>query len=280
MVKNILVATDGSDYSKTALEYGIYIAKRLDARLTVLHVVDIRIIESPLFGDISGSVGLLPYQEFVPVIKESLNERADSILETSRERCEKSGLNPELKKVWGIVNEAIVEEGENADWILLAQRGEYSHLSKGGLLGSTSEAVVRKSRKPVLVTPISFQEIESMGLAYDGSESADNALKIAAELCDKIRWPLSIIIITDESKQAADFSKRIEEILDPYEEIDSDIVILRGKVEQEIIKFIQEGSVELMVMGARGHSRFRELILGSTTSYVIRKSTIPILMVR
>ena len=280
MVKNILIPTDGSDYSKTALEYGIYIAKRLDAKLTVLHVVDVRVIESPLFGDISGSIGLLPYQEFLTVIEESLDERAESILNISRERCEKSGLVPELKKVKGIVDEAIVEEGKNADWIFLAQRGEHFRLSRGGLLGSASEAVVRKSEKPVLVTPVNFQEIESMGLAYDGSASADNALKIAAELSNKVRWPLSIIIITDDSDRAADFSKRIEDFLDSFEEIDCDIITLSGKVEHEIIKFIEEGSVELMVMGTHGRRRFKELLLGSTTSHVIRKSTIPVLMVR
>ena len=118
-----------------------------------------------------------------------------------------------------------------------------------------------------------------MGLAYDGSPSADNALKIAAELSDKVRWPLSIIIITDNSDQAADLSIRIEDLLDPYEEIDSDVVILSGKAEHEIIKFIKESSVELMVMGAHGNRRFEELTLGSTTSYVMRKSTVPVLIV-
>jgi nucleotide-binding universal stress UspA family protein len=33
-------------------------------------------------------------------------------------------------------------------------------------------------------------------------------------------------------------------------------------------------------MGAYGHNRLRELILGSTTSSVIRKSTIPVLLTR
>ena len=34
MFQNILLPTDGSDYSRTALQYGITIAKKLDARLT------------------------------------------------------------------------------------------------------------------------------------------------------------------------------------------------------------------------------------------------------
>jgi len=139
--------------------------------------------------------------------------------------------------------------------------------------------VVRKSGKAVLVTPVSFIEIESMGLAYDGSPPADHALKIAAELSDKARWPLTVLVVTENSKLAADLSRRVESALEDYA-IDSDIIVLGGKEEKEIIKFIEEGSVELLLMGTHGHSRVKELLLGSTTSHVIRKSRIPVLLTR
>ena len=80
MTKNILIPTDGSEYSKTALEYGIYIAKRLDARLTVL------------YGE------------------ESLDERVRSNLNRVGERCGKAGLDFQLKKVREVAGEVIVEE--------------------------------------------------------------------------------------------------------------------------------------------------------------------------
>lgn len=250
MTKNILIPTDGSDYVRTAIEYGIYIAKRLDAKLTVLH------------GE------------------EKFDERVQSTLDRVGEGCRKAGLGFQLKRVKEIADEVIVREAKDADWVFLTKKEEQFHENGGGSLSYKSEVVISKSDRPVLVIPIRFQEIESMGLAYDGSSSADNALKIAAELSDKIRWPLSIIIVADDSDRAADLSKRIEELLDPYEEIDSDLVILNGKAEHEIIKFIKEGSVELMVMGAYGNSRFEELTLGSTASFVIRESTIPVLIIR
>ena len=61
---------------------------------------------------------------------------------------------------------------------------------------------------------------------------------------------------------------------------DCETITLSGKEPDEIIKFIREGSVELMVMGAYGHNRLRELFLGSTTSQVVRKSPIPVLLIR
>jgi nucleotide-binding universal stress UspA family protein len=278
-IKKILLPTDGSDYSKTALQYGIYISRIMEAQLAGLHIVDIKIIQGPVFNDIFGCVSLSPYPEFLTIIEEGLNERADTILSDFRKQCETAGLLPEVKKVTGIIDDEIVEESKNADLIILAQRGEHFPISRSILLGSTAEAVVRKSGKPVLVTPEHFKEIEAIGLAYDGSRSAGNALNIAAELSSKARWPLTSIIITSDGNLAAELRKKIEDTLAPYD-IDSEILVLQGREEKEIIKFINEGAVELMLMGAYGHSRFKELLLGSTTSYVIRNSRIPVLLTR
>jgi nucleotide-binding universal stress UspA family protein len=279
MVKSILLPTDGSEYSRTALEYGIYIAKKLDAGLAGLHVIDIKVLQGPVLNDICSFASLLPGPEFFSFIEGALETRADTILREFRERCEKEGLKPEGRKATGIIDEEIVREGQNFDLIVLAQRGEHYPLSRSALLGSTAEAVVRKSAKPVLVTPAVFREIESIGIAYDGSPPADRALRMAAELSDRARWPLTVLIVTDNPKLSADLSGRAETALDDCQ-IDRDTIVLGGKEEKEILKFIEEGSVELLLMGTHGHSRFKELLLGSTTSHVIRKSRIPVLVTR
>jgi len=244
-----------------------------------LHVVDIGLMRGPVFSDISGSIGLPPYQEFLPVIEAGLDGRAETVLKAFRERCEAAGLHPETIKAVGVIDETIIEEGKKTDWILLAQRGENFHLGKGGILGSTAELVVRNSGKPVLVTPKTYQDIESMALAYDGSPPAHNALKLAVNLSEKAAWPLTIICITDNQAVADRLNEKIEAYLEPFQ-IDCETIIIRGKDNREIIKFIQEGSVELLVMGAYGHNRLRQLFVGSTTSDVIQKSRIPVLLTR
>ncbi len=188
MVQNILIPTDGSDYGKTAIAYGIYIARKLDAQLTGLHVVDVRLMQGPVFTDISGSIGLPPTRSFSRPSKAASTPRPKSILKEFREQCEAAGMHPETKKVTGVIDETIIEEGRKCcDWILLAQRGEHFHIGGGAILGSTAQSVVRRSGKPVLVTPEHFREIESMALAYDGSAPAHNALKLAAELSERGR---------------------------------------------------------------------------------------------
>jgi nucleotide-binding universal stress UspA family protein len=284
MIKRIIIPTDGSANSLTALEYGIYTAHKLGAALIGLYVLDVNLIQGPMLTDISGSVGMPPYDGFFDAIETSLNEKADCILKEFQERCKKSGINAEVKKTIGKISQIIIEEAQSADLILMAKKGEHFHLKEGGLLGSVAEDVVRNSGKPVLVTPETFLEIESMGLAYDGSDSASKALELSLELSEQAVWPMTAVIITSDAKKAAALSARVEEMnqKDPDEAptTDCEIIILSGKESDEIIKFIREGAVELMVMGAYGHNRLRELFLGSTTSHVIRKSPIPVLLTR
>jgi nucleotide-binding universal stress UspA family protein len=59
---------------------------------------------------------------------------------------------------------------------------------------------------------------------------------------------------------------------------DCEVIILPGKERDEILNFIEEGAVELIVMGAYGHKRWREFLLGSTTTHIINKSPIPVLL--
>jgi nucleotide-binding universal stress UspA family protein len=280
MVKNILIPIDGSDYGKTAVTYGIYIASKLDARLTGLHVVDVRLMQGPVFTDISGSIGLPPYQEFLPAIESSLEAKAEEILKEFREQCEAGGIHPETKKITGVIDEAIIEEGRKCcDWILLAQRGEHFHIGSGAILGSTAQSVVRNSGKPVVVTPEHFRKINRMALAYDGSPPARNALNLAAELSARAAWPLSVVIITDDKALGAKLAEKAETFL-KTRAVDGAILILKGKEDKELLKFIREETVDLLVMGAYGHNRLREVLVGSTTSAVIRKSPIPVLLTR
>lgn len=279
MMKQILIPSDGSAYGKVAIEYGIYIARKLNARLVGLHVLDVRLMRGPVITDVSGSLGIPSYQEFIPLVESSLGKRADDILAAFKDQCERAGIHPEIKKTIGIIDETIIEEGRNCDWILLARRGDHIHIGAGGLIGTTAESVVRHAGKPVMVTPAAFREIESIGLAYDDSPPARNALQLAMDLSQEAGWPLSVIIITDHHCAASALIGKVEDSIEAAG-IDGAVIVLKGKEEVQILKFIQEGSVELMIMGAYGHNRLRELLLGSTTSFIISRSMIPVLLTR
>ena len=55
---------------------------------------------------------------------------------------------------------------------------------------------------------------------------------------------------------------------------------LQGSPENKICEFAQDHAYDLIVMGAYGHSRIREAILGSTTQTVMRKAQMPVLLAK
>lgn len=280
MVRHILIPTDGSEFGKTAIAYGIHLAGKLDIRLIGLHVIDVRLLQGPVFTDLSGSIGLPPYQEYLPAMESSLEAKADAILREFRDQCEAAGIHPVTKKITGVIEETIIEEGKKCcDWILLAQRGEHFHIDGGAILGTIAQAVVRHSGKPVMVTPEHFREIRNMALAFDGSAPARNALTLAGELSVRADWPLSVVIIADDPVLGENRSEQARELLKPLLP-DPAILVLKGKEDRELIKLTREGTVDLLVMGAYGQNRLREMLVGSTTSAVIRKSAIPVLLTR
>jgi hypothetical protein len=87
MIKSILIPTDGSVNSNTALDFGFYLIQNFGAELNGLNVIDIRALEGPFFSDISGSLGFIPYQNYLPNYQRVLEERAEVILEEFKKKC-------------------------------------------------------------------------------------------------------------------------------------------------------------------------------------------------
>ena len=279
MIKTILIPVDGSTNSDIAVDYGIYIAPRLEASLSGLHVIDIYLIQGPMMTDVSATVGMAPYDCFFEAVEKSLKEKADRVLKNFEDRCRAAGVACRTKKNTGKISDTIIEDAEDADLILMAKKGEHFHLKEGGLIGSVAEVVTRHSGKPVMVIPESFREIESMGLAYDGSAPARKALALSLNISEKAKWPITVLIINSDAAKAADLTAQVEDMAQKGL-ADCEVIISAGREADEILKFIAEGPVELMVMGAYGHNRLRELLLGSTTSHIIHKSPIPVLLIR
>jgi len=77
-----------------------------------------------------------------------------------------------------------------------------------------------------------------------------------------------------------EFCKEAEKDHKECEYVMEDIVVAHGIVVDEIIRATQERKCDLIVMGYHGRGQFEEAILGSTTRRVLRRSEIPVMLVR
>jgi nucleotide-binding universal stress UspA family protein len=118
-------------------------------------------------------------------------------------------------------------------------------------------------------------------LAYDGSASGQKLLRFVAETPLLRDLDLHILTIgkTSDDSTATDRLNSAKPILEQAG-LDATCQLLVGNPETVIANYIEAQAIDLLVMGAYGHSRIRHLVIGSTTAQVLRSSHIPVLVFR
>ncbi len=139
LVKKILIATDGSEYTKNAVEYGIDLAKNTEAKLYAIYVID------------TAAFASIPMDAAWESMYELLKQEGDEATKYVADRAESEGLSVERLTIEGHPAEEIIKNADKNSVNLIVM----GTLGKSGLdrflLGSVAEKVVRISKIPVLV---------------------------------------------------------------------------------------------------------------------------------
>ncbi len=280
MIKSILVTLDGSAHSETAAQYALWLAERLQATAIGMHVVDVVSIEGSgaFLHDVSGSLGFEPYLDFSSKMRDALQQRGRIILDQFLASCSERGVRADSQLVSGIVANEICEQARTADLVVVGHRGMNERFSTG-LLGGTTESVTRKCPKPVLVSPIEFRPVTRPLLAYDGSPRAAAAMHEAAELAAALALPLTVLHVGKDDATADRVLDEARRYLASHR-VAAEYVHRPGHANEVILGTLAAGDFDLLVIGAYGHSRIIEMVLGSTTEYVLRNSAVPVFLCR
>jgi nucleotide-binding universal stress UspA family protein len=177
-----------------------------------------------------------------------------------------------------VVPNQICERAKAADLVMIGHRGVNERFSTG-LLGSTTESVARKSPRPILVSPLRFREITRALLAYDGSERASRAMRAAADFAVTLGVPLTVITVARDLKLGERTLDEARSYLEPYP-IRTEFKLVPGHAHEGIISALKKSDADLLFIGAYGHSRIIEMVLGSNTEYMLRNAPCPVFMSR
>ncbi len=278
MFKNILVPVDGSNYGVSQINYAIELAKIYNAKITALFIVDIKMVEGPMLRDLSFLSETLTNFEYHNEVKNSLEEKGNAALEKIKQICADGNVACECKIMPGIIPNAIAEQAKLADIIILGKRGENSNFG-GEFLGSSTENATRLSNKPVMVVEETYRAIKKMMFAYDGSASANKALQVVADLTLAAKLELSVITVYDDETDGKQILSEAVSYLNSYN-IKPVEILKSGDVVDTIISEANETGCDLIMMGAYGHSTFQQMLLGSTTTLLIRAARTPVLLYR
>lgn len=276
MSQRILVPTDGSESAELGVRYAIALAKRLGGTLTALYVVDIKLLEGPFLRDLSASLGTAPYVNYQNNIAQLLEERGKASLQVVQDVAAAEEVPCDVSLVTGVVHRAIVEASELADLVVMGRAGEHNAWLDG-LVGSTTEAVARRAKAPVLVTGVPTPGDGPLLVAYDGSPNARQALKTAASVAEDWGRPLSVLVVGGpeadavQAEAVAYFSDR---------PVNPEFLRKDGDPGPAIVAISADIGASGIVMGAYGHAKVIELVAGSTTAYTLNNAACPVLLCR
>lgn len=276
MIQRILVGLDGSDDGDIALQYGIALSKACHATLHGVHVVDIVQVESPLLHDLAGAVGAAPQHHLTTLMRDNLEYRGKYLLDQFRQTCEAEGVACAEHLATGVIAAEITRLAHEVDLVLLGRGGVHTGLSKA-FLGSTVEAVVRSGATPTMVATDRHRDIHKPLLATDGSPCATAALSTAMAFTQQLQLPLSVVYC---ASTPADHPEFLDAIQRQVRERGSacEIDIYQGNAHEDLMRYVREQGHDILFMGAFGHRRIVEWLLGSTTQYALRTSPVPLVL--
>jgi nucleotide-binding universal stress UspA family protein len=282
----LIAFIDASIYADSVCDHAAWVAKRMSAEVEVLHVLGRREMsgqQSNLSGALTADARDHLMAELSALDEENAKlaqKKGRLILQHAKERIEASGLAQVSTKLRiGDLVETMHEFETDADLVVIGKRGEAADFAKLHL-GSNIERVVRASRKPILVAAREFKPISKVLIAYDGGQSINRAIGYLSKAHAAFGGlSLTLLKVGDATAQAqADVERATSLLRAAGHDIESRIV--PGEPEKVISGLVESENFNLLVMGAYGHSQIRSLIVGSTTTQMVRACKIPIVLFR
>jgi len=280
MIRNLLVATDGSAQGAVAVECAFSLAHRLYARLEAVHVIDSRLVDLPMALPALGAAAAWSGPQASAALHAALRKRGEEILGELEERAEKEGMPLEATLAFGNPSQVLREIQQRTELLVLGRAGEHAQTAPG-MTGSVADRVVRHAIRPCLLTPSSFSPIRKILFATDGGAVAARARDVATDLAQGLNVPLVILSVAERASGEPRARTIVQNAISSVRahEATAASLALVGNPAATILEQAEKLEADLVVLGTRGHGKMYERILGSTASLVGAHAACPVLLV-
>ncbi len=275
MIKRILVPTNGGEAAARGMGYAVALAARFKAHVIGLSVIDVRLLENPFVRDIATGTGTPPYLNYPDGIADVLEERGHAALASLQAECGRAAVTCDTSVAVGVVPLVIVEQAELTDLIVIGRVLHHGERMEE-FVGSITESVARHASVPVLVTGTAEPGGGACLIAYDGSAHARNALRTAVEVAGEWKMPLRLLVVSDLPEPLLNEARGYLQTHDLPVEYET----RTGKPGEQIAACAADCGATLIVMGAFGHTKLRELVVGSVTAQTLHRAPCPVLLIR
>ncbi len=281
----VLACVDQSRFADHVADYAAWAARRLDAPLEFLHVIE-RHPERSSGQDHSGAIGIDAQENLLDRLSaadeahsRAAREQGRIFLNRLRQRASAAGVSQvDMRLRHGELEQTLAEQEEGVRLLVLARRGESAEASQRAL-GRNVERVVRALRKPILTVTEGFKTPQRVMIAFDGGTVTRRGVHMVATSPLFRGLPIHLLMSgkdnTNASRQLDWASTRLKNA-----GFEVSTVLTAADAHSAIARSVADEAIDLLIMGAFGHSALRSLLFGSKTAELLRSATIPTLLLR
>ena len=278
-VQQVLVAYDRSEMSQEALKRAISVAKKIDAQLIVIHVIEPLFVQFPFAKSIDEDA-----------IKRDITKQIDT-------------LNTEAQVEYML----FVESGKAAKAIMLKAKKTQTDLIVVGshgkddininYFGSTTLKLIQRTHIPVLIVKNEVKNIyQNMIAPTNLSDYSKESILFANALFTKpTRKYLYAYETVDKlqartyhfsDEEAEDFKAvktsiakmALETFVKEVGEGEMALIDYTASINEDLLEYIVDDKADLLVLGSKGVGNLNSFVFGSTASYLVQRSPIDVLV--
>ena len=280
----VVACIDGSRAAPAVCDYSVWASRHMETPLMLLHVLDEE--RFPAEPDLAGNIGLGSREHLLDELAELDRKRSrlalehgHHLLDEAEQRVKAAGVEETVKRQrHGDLTESLLALENQTRLLVMGLHGESSS-DRDQHIGSQLETVIRSMHRPILLVPDDYSEPRSAMLAFDGSATAFRGVELLAGSPVLKGLPLHLVMIGADTADRREQLKKAGQMLEGYG-IDITLAIRAGDVEPALHAYQEEHDIDVLVMGAYGHSRIRQFLVGSTTTTMLKTAQKPLVILR
>jgi nucleotide-binding universal stress UspA family protein len=273
--KTILLHLNDVRRARRLAQAGAILAGAFDSHLIGLHVFPAYRLTPPIPLPVGGNV--------IGRIKAHLREETDQIAAAFKDATVARPAAAEWRCITSERRDAalvVLEQGRAVDLIVASQSDPQWELSD---VLDFPERLAIESGRPVLVVPNEATVPELPRRILVGWKPCREAARAVFDALPLLKAAEEVEVLTFDSGQPALEGQLPDtEIAAALARHGVDVVLASRQasdaaVGQELLRRASEMRADLLILGAYGHSRLRELAFGGVTRHVLREMTLPVL---
>lgn len=273
--KTLLIGANGSEWSQAAVELGLEWARSLEMSVTCLGVVDVDSLTAAEPLPIGGA--LVKAERDARLLAEA-RVRLEAVLQAVESRARELGVDCRTRLVEGDPAEELGREVQRHDLMFIGKRA-VPHSDHDPAPSKTMTEILHNSARPVVVVSSLRSEADSVLIAYDGSRQAVKALTSFVTSDLYAANPTYVVGVSDEPAEMEETLQSAVDYLVSHGRSAQLQVLPVGKgISAALNTFMEQVPVTLLVMGAYGQPKLKEILFGSVTRSMLDRAPVPLFL--